>query len=48
MYEEVKAHIQEMLDVVAIRPCNSPWASVVVLVQKKDGVNYSFVLTCRS
>ena len=36
MYEEVKAHIQEMLDVGAIRPSNSPWASAVVLVQKKD------------
>ena len=37
MYEEVKAHIQEMLDVGTIRPSNSPWASAVVLVQKKDG-----------
>ena len=35
MYNEVKAHIQEMLDVGAIWPCNSPWASAVVLVQKK-------------
>ena len=35
MYEEVKAHIQEMLDVGAIRPSNSPWASDVVLVWKK-------------
>ena len=37
MYEEVKEHIQEMLDVGVIRPSNSPWASAVVLVQKKDG-----------
>ena len=37
MYEEVKVHIQEMLDVGAIRPSNSPWASAVVLVWKKDG-----------
>ena len=37
MYEEVKVHIQEMLDVGAIRPSNSPCASAVVLVQKKDG-----------
>ena len=37
MYEEVKVHIQEMLDVGAIRLTNSPWASAVVLVQKKDG-----------
>ena len=37
MYDEVKAHIQEMLDVGAIRPTNSPWASAVTLVCKKDG-----------
>ena len=37
MYKEVKAHIQEMLDVGAIRPFNSPWAGAVVLVWKKDG-----------
>ena len=32
MYDEVKVHIQEMLDVGAIRPSNSPWVSAVVLV----------------
>ena len=37
MYDEVKEYIQEMLDVGAIRPSNSPWASAVVLVRKKDG-----------
>ena len=37
MYDEVKEHIQEMPDVGVIRPFNSPWASAVVLVQKKDG-----------
>ena len=36
MYEEVKTHMQEMLDVGAIQPSNIPWASAVVLVQKKD------------
>ena len=37
IYDEVKAHIQEMLDLGAIRPSNSPWASAIVLVRKKDG-----------
>ena len=37
MYDEVKAHIQEMLDLGATRPSNSPWASAIVLVRKKDG-----------
>ena len=36
-YDEVKVHIQEMLDVSTIRPSNSPWACAVVLVWKKDG-----------
>ena len=35
MYEEVKANIQEMLDIAAIHPSNNPWASAVVLVLKK-------------
>ena len=37
MYDEVKMHIQEMLDVGAIRLSNSPRANAVVLVWKKDG-----------
>ena len=37
MYDNVRAHIQEMLDIVAIHWSHSPWASTVVLVQKKDG-----------
>ena len=37
MYDEVKAHIQEMLNLGAFRPSNSPWASAIVLVRKKDG-----------
>ena len=36
-YEEVRKHLKEMLDVGAIRRSNSPWASPVVLVRKKDG-----------
>ena len=37
MYDEVKTHLQEMLDLGAIGPSNSPWASAIVLVRKKDG-----------
>ena len=36
MYEELKAHIEEMIDIGAIHPSNSPWASAVDLVWKKD------------
>ena len=35
--EEVRQHIQEMLDGGAIQPSQSPWCNAVVLVQKKDG-----------
>ena len=37
MYNDVRAHIQEMLDISAIHKLHSLWASRVVLVQKKDG-----------
>ena len=36
-YEEVKKHLNEMLEIGAIRRSSSPWASAVVLVRKKDG-----------
>ena len=36
-YDEVRKHLKEMLDIGAIRCSNSPWASPVVLVRKKDG-----------
>ena len=36
-YEEVRKHLQEMLDTGAIHRSTSPWASPVVLVLKKDG-----------
>ena len=36
-YEEVKKHLDAMLEVGAIRRSCSPWASAVVLVRKKSG-----------
>ena len=35
--DNVRAHIQEILDIGAICKLHSPWASTVVLVLKKDG-----------
>ena len=37
-YEEVRKHLQEMLDIGAICRSTSPWASPVVSVCKKDGI----------
>ena len=37
LVDEVRQHIQEMLDGSAIRPSQSPWCNAVVLVRKKDG-----------
>ena len=37
LFDEVKNHLKEMIEVGAIRKSNSPWASAVVLVRKKDG-----------
>ena len=36
MYDDMRAHIQEMLDIGAIQKSHSPWASAVVLAWKKD------------
>ena len=36
VYDDVRAHIQEMLDIGAIQKLHSPWASAVILVQNKD------------
>ena len=36
-FEEVKNHLQEMLVLGAIKRSNSPWASAVVQVRKRDG-----------
>ena len=37
LFEEVKNHLKEMIQVGAIRHSSSPWANTVVLVRKKDG-----------
>ena len=37
LVEEVREHIQEMLDGGVIRPSQSPWCNAVVLMRKKDG-----------
>ena len=37
MVEEVREHIQEILDGGTICPSQSPWCNAVVLVRKKDG-----------
>ena len=36
-YEQVKAHIKELLDRGVVRPSCSPYSSPIVVVQKKDG-----------
>ena len=37
LFDEVRNHLKEMIEVGAIQKSNSPWASAVVLVRKKDG-----------
>ena len=37
LLDEVREHLQEMLDGGAIWPSQSPWCNAVVLVWKKDG-----------
>ena len=37
LFDEVRNHLKEMIEVGAIQKSSSPWASAVVLVRKKDG-----------
>ena len=46
LVEEVRQHIQEMLDGGAIHPSQSPWCNAVVLVRKKD-VSLCFCINFR-
>ena len=45
--EEVRQHIQEMLDRGAIRPSQSPWCNAVVLVQKTEDGTLRFCIDFR-
>ena len=40
MYNDVRAHLQEMLDIGAIQKSHSPWASAVVLVWKDSSLRF--------
>ena len=40
LIEEVREHIQEMLDGGAIRPSNSPWCNAVELVRKDSTLRF--------
>ncbi len=37
MFDEVRSHLQQLLDAGILRRSHSPWASNMVLVRKKDG-----------
>ena len=37
LLEEVRTHVNDMLQAGAIQPSSSPWCNTVILVQKKDG-----------
>ena len=47
LVEEVRNHLKEMLESGAIRPSQSAWCNVVVLVQKKDsGLHFCIDFCC--
>ena len=46
LVDEVRQHIQEMLDGEAIRPSQSPWCNAMVLVRKKDGLLWFCIDFC--
>ena len=37
LLEEVRTHVNDMLQAGAIQPSSSPWCNTVVLIRKKDG-----------
>ena len=37
LLEEMKEHLDHVLDVGVIKPSKSAWSNAIVLVQKKDG-----------
>ena len=37
LYDEIRIHLKEMLNLGAIRRSQSPWSTAIVLVRKKDG-----------
>ena len=51
LVEEVRSHLQEMLESGAIRPSQSAWCNAVVLVQKKESslwfcINFCHLNAC--
>ena len=52
LLQEVKDHLDHMLDVGASKPSNSAWSNMVVLVRKKDGglrfcIDFRYLNSCR-
>ena len=44
LYDEVQKHLQEIIDIRAIQPSNSPWASAIFLVRKNmENCNFASI-----